>query len=140
MRLDSKGALVLRKGRRKLRLASPQVKLARKGSITAKVGKRRVTLFSVSPAKGKAMRINTATGRATLAVGQGDHAQAAAGRRIRRALKLRRTPSGGFGTVTVIATIKGAGGGTAGWPGAGCPGSRSAAARVLAAAARPRST
>ena len=105
VRLDSKGALVLRKGRRKLRLAAPQVKLARKGSITAMVGKRRITIFRVSPAKGKAMRINAATGRATLQSARVTM-PAAAGRRIRRALRLRRTPSGGFGTVTVIATFR----------------------------------
>ncbi|HEX5909198.1 MAG TPA: hypothetical protein VFY44_01820, partial [Thermoleophilaceae bacterium] len=105
VRLDSKGALVLRKGRRKLRLSSLQVRLAGKGSITARTGKRRITLFRVTPARGKAMRINAATGRATLQSARVTMSKGT-GRRIRKALKLRRTPSGSFGTVTVIATFR----------------------------------
>jgi len=105
VRLDSKGTLVMRRGKRRLKLTALQVKLARKGSVTAKLGKRRITLFRVTPAKGKAMRINAATGRATLQSAKVT-LPAGAGRRIRRALKLRRTPSGSFGTVTVIATFR----------------------------------
>ena len=106
VRLDSKGALVLRKGRRRLRLAAPQVKLARKGVDHGDGGQAPGhDLHASAPAKGKAMRINAATGRATLQSARVTM-PAAAGRRIRRALKLRRTPSGSFGTVTVIATFR----------------------------------
>ena len=105
VRLDSRGALVLRKGGRRLRLASPQVRLTRtKGSITGRVGGRRVTLFTLKAARGKALRVNTATGRATLQSAKVTLPRST-GRRIRRALKLARTPAGGFGTVTVIATL-----------------------------------
>lgn len=118
VRLDSKGSLTLRRGKRRIKFTAPQVKLAKKGSITAKLGKRRITLFTVTPARGKAMRINAATGRATLQSAKVTLAKSA-GRRIRKALRLRRTPSGTFGSVTVIATVGGAAGGGGGGGGVG---------------------
>lgn len=106
VRIDSRGALTLRKGRRRLRLAAPQVRLTRtKGSVTARVGRRRVTLFTLRAARGKALKVNTATGRATLQSARVTLPRSA-GRRIRRALRLGRTPTGTLGTVTVVATFR----------------------------------
>lgn len=97
------GALVLRRGSRRVTLRSLRTTLARSSSISALVGSRRVTVFKVA---GGTTSESSSTGSVTRR-GAWVTLTRAGGRLLKSKLELRRAPSGRFGTAT-IRTVPGA--------------------------------
>jgi hypothetical protein len=125
--LNQKGGLRLtrRAGgkRRRVDLKRLQLRLGRKSEIVGFIGTSRFTIFSVKAPRSK-LSLGAANGSASLKGGR-VYLTRRAGKAIKRKLKLRRTPRGAFGRLTVEALVNpggGAGGGPGGGPGGGGPG------------------
>jgi hypothetical protein len=110
--LNHKGALHLRKGRRVVRFTRLQTRLGTASYVNATVGERRLRLFTLAAEPS----LNPANGTASARGARLAFTRAGA-RTIRRALKLRRLPTGRFGSATVDALVQG----TTPQPGGGGP-------------------
>ena len=101
------GSIKLTSGKRSMSLTALRTTLrSRAASISALVGRRRVTLFALRPARG-AVTADAAAESIKLR-GTAVSLTAAGARAIRRALGLRALPAGTFGTLTVSAAPGGA--------------------------------
>lgn len=121
--LNQRGGLVLRRrvgGRKRtLELRRLQVRLGRSSEIVARVGSRRLPIFRLK-AVSRTLSLDSRTGAASVR-GASVSLTRAAGRLIKKRLRLRRLPRGAFGRLTVDALVTGRdapGGG----PGSGGPG------------------
>jgi Htaa len=119
--LNQSGGLVLRRGRRGLKLARLQVRLGPRSEIVGRVGPRRLTLFAVRAPAGR-LSLDSRAGTASLEGGAVELTRSA-GAAIKRRLKLRRLPRGAFGRLTVDALVQGSPGGGSGGGGGGGGGS-----------------
>ena len=111
--LNHDGALHLRRGRRVVRFTRLQTRLGTASYVNATVGERRLRLFTLAAEPS----LNPANGTASAREARLAFTRAGA-RTVRRALKLRRLPTGRFGSATVDALVQG----TAPQPGAPQPG------------------
>ncbi len=122
--LNQRGGLVLRRrveGRkRKVELGRLQVRLGASSEIVGQVGSRRLTLFAVR-APATTLSLDTQTGAASVR-GASVSLTRAAGRLIKKRLRLRRLPRGAFGKLTVDALVTGSDAPGGGGPGTGGPG------------------
>ena len=120
------GALVLSgragKRRRSVRFRDLQVRLGGRSEIVGEIGSSRFRLFTV---RAPAARLSLDSRAGTASLRGGTLALTPrAGRILKRKLRLKRTPRGGFGRLTVDAIVRGGagpGGGDGGGPGGGGP-------------------
>ena len=125
--LNQRGGLVLRRrvgGRkRKLELGRLQVRLGGPSEIVGQLGTRRFAIFGLRSVS-RTLSLDSRTGAATVR-GASVSLTRAAGRLIKKRLRLRRLPQGAFGKLTVEALVSGSdapgGGPGGGGPGGGGP-------------------
>jgi hypothetical protein len=113
-----RGGIRFRSGKRVVALRSLRLKLgAKRATVTAKVGKRRVTVFTAKPAKGKPKldRSDVAARLAGAKLGLTPNGA----RTLRRGLGVDALPAGALGTLGVNARRKGTSGGGGGGNGNG---------------------
>ncbi len=102
--LRNGGSVSFKAGRRSLTLTSWQTRVTAKGSqVSAKLGGRRVTFFSIAAPKQR-IAVDKATKAASLAGGRARLTPAGA-KALRTRLALRRLPAGAFGTAKVTAKL-----------------------------------
>ena len=122
--LNQRGGLVLRRrvgGRkRKVELGRLQVRLGGASEIVGQVGSRRFAIFGLR-AVSRTLSLDSRTGAATVR-GASVSLTRAAGRLIKKRLRLRRLPRGAFGKLTVDAVVTGSDAPGGGGPGGGGPG------------------